>query len=252
MEDFVIKLAGRNIAISCWHGETKAFCRDYLVPAPKGDDKPDITVCVNPLHLERERKEAEREYGADAARFSDAYLETLAVYRQIAVQMPQFQTILFHGSVIAVDGEAYLFTAPSGTGKSTHTRLWRECFGPRAFMVNDDKPLIALQEDGQVIAYGTPWDGKHKLSRNTGVPVKGICILSRGEKNEIARITKEEAFGTMYQQTYRPTENPQVIRQTLEILDGLMKVPLWHLACTISKEAVQVAYNAMSLRREQE
>lgn len=226
------------------------FCKDYLVPAPKSGDKPDITVCVSSRHLERERKEAEREYGAQAAAFSDAYLETLAVYRQIAVQMPQFHTILFHGSVIAVDGEAYLFTAPSGTGKSTHTRLWREYFGNRAFMVNDDKPLLAIKEDGQVIAYGTPWDGKHKLSRNIGVPLKGICILSRGEKNEITRIAKEEAFSTVYQQTYRPTENPQVIRQTLQLLDSLMQVPLWHLACTISKEAVEVAYQAMSLGQQ--
>ena len=109
---------------------------------------------------------------------NDEYLETLAVYRKIAEKMIDYDTILFHGSVIAVDGIGYLFTAKSGTGKSTHTRLWRELFGERAVMVNDDKPLIKVSENG-IIVYGTPWDGKHRLSTNTFVPLKGICFMSK-------------------------------------------------------------------------
>ena len=89
-----------------------------------------------------------------------------------------YDTILFHGSAVAVDGIGYLFTAKSGTGKSTHTRLWRELFGERAVMLNDDKPLIKVSENG-IIVYGTPWDGKHRLSTNTFVPLKGICFMSK-------------------------------------------------------------------------
>ena len=84
----------------------------------------------------------------------DDYLETLAVCRKIAERMPEYDTFLFHGSCIAVDGVGYLFTAKSGTGKSTHTRLWRELLDNRATMVNDDKPLIRIADDGLVI-YGT-------------------------------------------------------------------------------------------------
>lgn len=250
METFDIELAKRRITICCQYKETKEYCKDYLLPDQS--KQPDIEVHITKEQIQRERQAAEQEYGADAAQFSDAYLETLAVYRQIAVAMPQYRTLLFHGSVIAVDGEAYLFTAPSGTGKSTHTRLWREVFGERAMMVNDDKPLLQVTEAGQVIAYGTPWNGKHRLGNNIGVPLKGICILERGEENHIRPVKKEEVFQIIYQQSYRPRERKDVMLQSLALLDCILELPLWKLACTISKEAVSVAYEAMSKEEERE
>ncbi len=135
--------------------------------------------------------------------FSDAYLETLAVYRKIADHLLSYDTLLFHGSVIAVDGEGYLFTAKSGgTGKSTHTRLWREYFGERAVMVNDDKPLLRITDSG-VTAYGTPWDGKHRLSTNIAVPLKGICILTRDTTNHIEPAEPHAVYPLIVQQTNR-------------------------------------------------
>lgn len=94
----------------------------------------------------------------------------------------------FTCSAVALDGQAYLFTAPSGTGKSTHTRLWREVFGERAVMVNDDKPLIQVREDA-IYVCGTPWNGKHNLDSNQKVPIKGICLLERGTVNHIETIS---------------------------------------------------------------
>lgn len=78
--------------------------------------------------------------------YSLSYLETLAVYRKIVTRLVFSDILLIHGSAIAVDGKAYLFTAPSGTGKSTHTRMCREYFKDRAVMVNDDKPLNKQKE----------------------------------------------------------------------------------------------------------
>lgn len=243
MHTFFIRLAGIDVKITCNHEETKIFCKDYLIDAQK---EPSVCVLVTPEDLQLERQKTDKEYGPAAARFSDAYLETLAVYRQIASQMPAYGILLFHGSVIAVDGEGFLFTAPSGTGKSTHTRLWRELFGERAFMVNDDKPLLKVCVDGSVIAYGTPWDGKHRLSRNTGVPLKGICILAQGKENRICKKSQGEAFSTILQQTYRPVNQPDVMKQTLNILNHIMDVGVWHLTCNISMEAVKLSYEAMS------
>ena len=182
--------------------------------------------------------------------YPDEYLETLAVYRKIAEQMLSYDTILFHGSVIAVDGEGYLFTAKSGTGKSTHTRLWRETFGDRAVMVNDDKPLLRITKDG-VIAYGTPWDGKHRLSSNTSVPLKGICILERAAKNHIIRLDSKEqlrsAYPMMVQQTHK-SGNPSSARRTMELIDRLMEaVPIYRLSCNMESEAAKVAYEGMQM-----
>lgn len=243
MHTFFIRLAGRDIKITCNHEETKLFCKDYLIDEQK---EPSVCVLVTPGDLQLERQKTDEEYGSAAGQFSDAYLETLAVYRQIAAQMPAYGILLFHGSVIAVDGEGFLFTAPSGTGKSTHTRLWRELFGERAFMVNDDKPLLKVCEDGSVIAYGTPWDGKHRLSRNTGVPLRGICILAQGKENRICKQSQAEAFPTILQQTYRPVNQPDVMKQTLDILNQIMDVGIWKLECTISEEAARLSYETMS------
>ena len=99
----------------------------------------DYEADVNPMfHIEVSEAEIERERNAGEEHFSNAYLESLAVYRKLCEKMLDYDCFLFHCSAIALDGKAYLFAAPSGTGKSTHTRLWREVFGNRAVMINDD------------------------------------------------------------------------------------------------------------------
>ena len=151
---------------------------------------------------------------------------------------------MFHGSCIAVDGVGYLFTAKSGTGKSTHTRLWRELLGVKAVMVNDDKPLIRMTGEGAVI-YGTPWDGKHRLSSNIAVPLKAVCILERAEENAIHPITADEAYPMLLQQVYRPMDR-MAMNTTLTLIDRLaVSVNLWRLDCNMDPEAARVAYEAM-------
>ena len=140
---------------------------------------------------EKSRREDIKE-GIPIREFSDAYLETLAVYRKICSCLLDEDILLFHGSVVSVDGIGYLFTAKSGTGKSTHTKYWREYFKDRAIMINDDKPLLEIKED-RVNVYGTPWDGKHRLSCNTCVPLKAICILNRGQDNNVLWISVQDA-----------------------------------------------------------
>ncbi|MGN0600689.1 MAG: hypothetical protein ACI4JK_12455 [Oscillospiraceae bacterium] len=158
--------------------------------------------------------------------------------------MLDYDTILFHGSAVSVDGVGYLFTAKSGTGKSTHTRLWREMLGDRAVMINDDKPLIRVSESG-IIVYGTPWDGKHRLSTNIGVPLKALCILERAEDNRIVPITKKDAYNMLMQQVYKPTE-PQKLIKTMQLIDRLAaNVKLYRLGCNMSPQAAQAAYTAM-------
>jgi len=176
--------------------------------------------------------------------FTDAYLETLSLYRRITEKLADFGVILFHGSAIAVDGEAYLFTAKSGTGKSTHTRLWRETFGERAVMVNDDKPLIAIRDNG-VTVYGTPWNGKHKLGANISAPLKAICILERSPQNRITECEPMSEFPKILSQTYR-MNSPHFMQKTLALLDRLLhSVRVYRLGCNMNIEAATVAYNGM-------
>jgi serine kinase of HPr protein (carbohydrate metabolism regulator) len=176
---------------------------------------------------------------------SDAHLETIALQRKLTEALFEHNTLLFHGSVIAVDGVAYLFTAKSGTGKSTHTRLWREMLGDRAIMVNDDKPFLTITDEG-VIAHGSPWNGKHRLGSNISVPLRAICILERGETNKIEPISPSKAVHMLIQQSSRP-RNVDLVPKYMELLDALTKrVKFYRLACNMNPEAAEIAFSAMS------
>lgn len=243
MENGMYLIAGKRILVQSIWPDVHRFCADYRTE----DGTPDLTVTVAQEQIEFEREKSRRERAAEGLpplNSSDASLEELAVYRRIAEKMPDYDTILMHGSLLAADGEGYLFTANSGTGKSTHTRLWREMLGDRAVTVNDDKPLFAVGETG-VTGYGTPYNGKHRLGCNMSVPLKAICILTRAKENSIVRISKAEAYPMLLQQVYRPQDAGQM-KKTLTLLDRLAAhTAFYRLGCNMEPEAAEVAYNGM-------
>lgn len=173
---------------------------------------------------------------------TEGYLESRACCREFARLMPERDTFLFHGSAVAVDGECYIFTAKSGTGKSTHTRLWRELLGERAVMVNDDKPMIRVTDHGAIV-YGTPWNGKHHLGANIAVPLKSICILERSADNQICKVSKDEALPMLVQQAHRPND-PAALARTMTLIDKL-QAPIYRLRCNMDISAAELSYNAM-------
>jgi len=236
------KIAERVIEINSIYEDVHNYCKDYQTDAQADFS---VTVTEQDIQFEKEKSTSEFAYeGLSVPNFPPHILEETAVYRKIAEKMVDYDTFVFHGSVIAVDGQGYLFTAKSGTGKSTHTKLWRSLFGERAVMVNDDKPLLRITENG-VTAYGTPYNGKHKLGTNIAVPLKALCILTRAETNHIERITKAEAYPMLLQQIYRP-QNPVQMAKTLKLADSLAAhVALFRLGCNMEPEAAEVAYNAM-------
>lgn len=240
---FRIALAGQVIGVSALYEQTRTFCKNYLTDAPAS-----FEVAVTPADIAYERQRSARAdelEGAAVREHADPYLETLAVYRKLAQLLVQDDILLMHGAVVAVDGQAYLFTAKSGTGKTTHTRLWMRQFGDRAVMVNGDKPLLHITSEG-VTVYGTPWDGKEHLSTNTSCPLKALCILTRSETNHIERISKKEALPMLCQQSYRPC-SPIGTQKMLALVNRLgSSVPLYRLGCNMEPEAALVAYHGMN------
>ena len=235
------KIADKVVEVNSIYDEVHEYCSDYQT-----DEPADYSVTTTQADIDFERQKSAREdevEGIPVRHFSDSYLEELAVYRKIAEKMLDFDTVLFHGSVVAVDDVGYLFTAKSGTGKSTHTRLWMEYFGDRAVMVNDDKPLLHIADT--VTAYGTPYNGKHRLDTNTSVPLKAICILTRSAENHIEPITREQAYTMLLQQVYRPADMLKMAK-TLELVDRLAEsVKLYRLGCNMDISAAQVAFEGM-------
>ena len=239
------QIAGCKVRIHSLYEAVQQLCQNYRVTQDAEEDWLDIStseadICQESLRSARSREEE----GLPPYTFSEPYLETLAVYRKLATELLRRNILLFHGSTIGVDGKAYLFTARSGTGKSTHTRLWRELLGSRAVMINDDKPLLHVTEEG-VTVFGTPWDGKHHLSRNMEAPLQAICILERGKENHIERITPAQAATMLVQQSFRP-QDPVLVVQSLALVDLLSrKVELYRLHCNMAPEAAKISFEGM-------
>ena len=247
MTEFTMRVAGRVAAVSALFDSTRAYCADYLCEGPA-----DFAVRITPQDIAFERDvslRGDQQEGVANRPHPDASLEITAVQRKVAEALFDFDTLLFHGSVVAVDGAAYLFTAKSGTGKSTHTRLWREVFGDRAVMVNDDKPFLRVTPEG-VLACGSPWNGKHRLGANIAVPLRAVCVLTRGETNRIQPITAQEALPILLQQSHRPLQ-PRLMPQYLALIDALTKHAMFYrLACNMNPEAAQVAFDGMSPKED--
>ena len=233
METFVMEIAGFGIGVEPLFESTRMYCREYWT-----DREPEFRVTVTREELKQEQTllniEADEE-GLKRRKFSDMFLERSVIQRRVAENLARRDVLLMHGSTVAVDGRAYLFTAPCGTGKSTHTRLWREVFGDRAVMVNDDKPFLKLTGDA-VLACGSPWTGKHGIGTNVCVPLGGICILCRGKENLIRPAVPEQVLDFLRSQCFPP--------QGLEKL--LSRVRLWEMECTKEPQAALTAHGAMS------
>ena len=158
-------------------------------------------------------------------------------------QLLNYNGFQLHASAVELDGKAYLFSAYSGTGKSTHTEKWCRLFG--ATYLNDDKPALR-KVDGKWMAFGTPWSGKHDLSSPRGVEIGGVAFLERASENFIHPATPQEALPKIMSQcTYKLTrEQMDVLLQLLE--DLLNEVPVWHLGCLNNDDAAMVSHSAMT------
>ena len=169
------------------------------------------------------------------------YMETGAVFYRSLISHNGF---LLHASAVVYENEAYLFSAPSGTGKSTHTSLWVKEFSG-AEILNDDKPAIRIFEDG-IFVYGTPWSGKTDQNINRKVPIKGIAFLERGTENKILPMPSFKALTNLLNQTIRPGEK-EYASTLLDLINQIIKrVPIYQLFCNTDPAAAHLSYEFMS------
>ncbi len=203
--------------------------------------------------------------GGEAAQISikidnDELEKTLPEYPLLDIQTLEYMRVgslfytalldnggfLLHASAVVADGVAYCFSAPSGTGKSTHTSLWLETFADKgAYIINDDKPAIKLVE-GVPLVYGTPFSGKYDINVNTSAPLKAICFIERAEFNSIRKITPFKAATMILDQTIRPDDEARMDKLLSNLEAVVTQVPSFILSCNISREAAILAYNEMS------
>lgn len=232
----VYDIAGLRVEIRNEKGRTEKQAKPYL---SANQDKQDIDIVIDVdekrvLSAMKEHPELVQDDWEYMLTGSDFYTELI-----------RYNGILLHSSCVVVDDRAYAFSADSGTGKSTHTQLWLEHFGDRAYILNDDKPAIRLI-DGKVYACGTPWSGKYDYSTPRIVELAGICFLERSDNNWIKTADTGKAVFNIFSQTVRKL-NRDKMDNLFDVLEQLFaKVPLFEMGCNISDDAVVMSYNAMS------
>ena len=228
---FIIQLAGIRIRIENRYPFIERQCREFVV---EGEEYA-FSVSVTNDEIHEEQKHGE---------FSDGYCESICMYRHICEILPSYNVFLMHSSVVEVDGYAYAFTAKSGVGKSTHTALWLKNV-PNARVLNGDKPLYRLEEDGSLTAFGTPWNGKENWGENISAPLAVICFIERGVENSICRADEDDVVNRLMHQLYLRGSR-QSVTQQLILMDALVRaVPYYVLHCNISDEAALLAWNMM-------
>jgi serine kinase of HPr protein (carbohydrate metabolism regulator) len=169
----------------------------------------------------------------------------VCLYRSIAEQLPRFDAFVFHGAAVNIDGAGFIFTAPSGTGKTTHVKLLMENYPDRVSIINGDKPVIRFYDDG-VYVCSTPWAGKEDMKNNTRAKLRGICILRRSKSNSIRRIEPSTFFSEIIHQVYLPVDS-NARENTLEMLNMLgTRVNFYLLECNISHDAAQTSFGELS------
>lgn len=230
-----VQLAGIPIQMNNRFPEVEICCKGY-----ETKEEPQIVLSVTMEEIEAER-------GMQADIFTDGYLETICLYRKLALEMLKYNVFIMHASVIEVDGEGYAFLAHSGTGKTTQTRLWLEHFGHRARVINGDKPLIRVEKNGdgwQFVAFGTPWCGKEGMGCNASVPLKALFLLERSLVPSCEPASQEYTIDRIFHQMLMP-ENPELMIELLSMVDRLVEtVPCYCLKCDMTYNSVSVAYNA--------
>lgn len=230
----VYRIADLHIAIQNKYPHLAQQCAAYIAPP---DAVPDITLSVSEEEIDRAL--------TVQPHFSRGYHESICLYRHLCTALLHHDRLFMHAAVIQYAGQAYAFSAPSGTGKSTHIALWRQYFGEGVTIINGDKPILRRTEDG-FIAYGTPWCGKEGWQRNTCAPLKAICFLERSTQNTIRRLDSSEAVDRIFHQMLRPKTVAEM-DLTLSLADALLRtVPIYVLGCDISREAAELSFRTLT------
>lgn len=214
MKSFVIKVAELKIRINCLYDLTFNLCKDYLCE----DNDIDFEVSISEDDL------------VDCNSESIEYRDFIATHKAISKKLCEYNRLLVHGAAIEYNGLGYLFIAPSGTGKSTHIRLWKE-YIKDVDIINGDKPIIDI--DGYI--YGTPWCGKERWNRNVKVKLGGIIILTRDNTNHIEIVDPKDYIKEILDSIDRSNID------SLRIIDSVIKqAKLYELGCDMSEEAVRI------------
>lgn len=230
-----IKIADILFNVETVFDYSEKYCKDYLI-----NTNGDCLIKINLNDIQNEKQYIENNYFLD----KEDYLESTALLRKIADQMPKYDGLLVHGAAISYKDKCYMFVAPSGTGKTTHIKLWMKHINDLK-VINGDKPIVRLI-DGKPFVFGTPWCGKERYGYNECCKLDSIIILERGSKDSIARVNAKDYLNDIFNKVYMPT-NQEMILKTIDLIDKIFsKVNVYKLECTMDDSAFYTSYRGLT------
>ncbi|MCD7840813.1 MAG: hypothetical protein LUG46_09335 [Erysipelotrichaceae bacterium] len=203
-----------------------------------------FTISVSEKEIDERINKASHPYDRNIA-------EANCIFFKLSDMLIDYDAFYFHGAVVSVDNEAYIFTADSGTGKTTHMKNWLETFGDRAFVVNGDKPIIRYMHD-QFYACANPLRGKEGYGSNIDVPIKAICLLERSDENKIVKAELSEIINKLFYQlrlyaTMIIPKNEEGMNKLYDLIELLIQsVPFYKLQVNTNVESAIVAYEGIN------
>ncbi len=159
-----------------------------------------------------------------------------------------YSTIFIHASAVMVDGYAYLFIAKSGTGKSTHSRMWLESI-EGAELLNDDHPIIRINQQGEVIAYGSPWSGKTPCYRNLSAPIGGIARIKRSSVNKLCKLNTLQSYASLITSCSGMSWEESMADAKSDTVEKIISsVGCYTIECLPDNDAARVCYDGITRR----
>ena len=213
---------------------TKQLAEPFLY---NGDRETDVVIEASETHLSFLMSKA-------AEGITIGEMENFALSGDFNRAAIKYGVMLVHSSALIYDGGAYLFSADSGVGKSTHTKLWLEAFGDKVHIMNDDKPVVRLYDD-RAVAYGTPFDGGSGIALNESYPLKAIIFVERGEENSVRVPDSKEIIQKLYFQTARIVNRETAGKMLINIERLLKLTKFFILTCNTDISAAYTAFDGI-------
>ena len=203
--------------------------------APDGPTDYPETVAVDPEELARRQPD----FG------SRPFAEYNLLMDRLAALLPRYGRGLFHGVALAVGQRAWLLTAPSGTGKTTQYRLWKQLYGDGVRLICGDKPILEFAPGG-VTVHPSPWMGKERLPGGAPAPLAGIVYLEQGDRNAIAPLPPERAVVPLYTQFLLRPETAEDLHRTARQLERLLTAaPVWKLVNLGDPDSARLTHDTL-------
>lgn len=233
-----VKLADITMQLGVFNEETCLLFSNF---ATNEDAKYSFNLTKS--RIEEERAILKKNYPGRF--FPEWEIESNALYHEIPKILFSENVVLFHGVLLRYEKDGYLFTAPSGIGKSTHANYWIQKFPNSAFIINGDKPFLKYV-DGELFGYASPWQGKENIGYNDCVRIKAVCYLTRGTSNSIIQLDLNfDSMKWLIDQTMIANRGQLLLELFRWYRQSLSCTCLYRLECTMDPNAAVVAYLGM-------